>query len=113
MVKCFTMTSIIEIDDSNFEGDMAKLTIPVLLFFKSEWCPTCKKINPIIESISDQYIDKVKFIRIDAVKNIKVSQQNNVLSIPTLILFKNGKEVKRNIGDISENQLKSFLNKNL
>jgi thioredoxin 1 len=107
------MSNISETDESKFEEDIAKSNLPVLAFFKSEWCPACKKITPIVESISTQYKDKIKFIRIDATKNIKVSQQNNVLSIPTLILFKNGKEIQRNIGYISENQLKDFLNKNL
>lgn len=107
------MPNIIETDDSKFEGDIAELILPILLFFKSEWCPDCKRIAPVVESISNLYKDKVKFIRIDAAKNIKVSEQNNVLTVPTLILFKNGKEVKRNIGYMSENELKSFINKNL
>ena len=105
------MPNIIETDDSKYEQDVLKSNMPVLVYFRSEWCPTCKRLSPIIESISDQYKDKVKFVVIDATKNVKIAELNSVLAIPALIIIKNGKEAERNTGYISEKDLKVLIDK--
>lgn len=107
------MPNIIETDDGKYEDDVIKSIIPVFIVYKSEWCPTCKRITPIVDSVSDQYKDKVKFVKIDATKNIKTSEQNSVLAIPTLIMVKAGKEAERYTGYMSEKELKAFIDKNI
>ena len=107
------MPNITETNDSKYEEDVVKSNIPVLAYFKSEWCPSCKRISPVVDAVSGMYKDKVRFVKIDVTANIKTAEQNNVLSIPTLLFVKTGKETARNIGYISENGLKSFVDKNL
>lgn len=107
------MPDITKTNDDKFEEDVLKSSIPVFTAFKSDWCPTCKRISPVIDSVSDQYKDKIKFVQIDATKNIKTSEQNNVLAIPSLLIFKAGKEAERFTGYMSENELKAFIDRNL
>lgn len=107
------MPNIVETDDNKYEEDVLKSNMPAFVIFKSEWCPTCKRVTPIIDLVSDEYKDKIKFVKIDATKNIKTSEQNNVLAIPTLIMFKAGKESERFTGYMNENELKTFIDRNL
>lgn len=107
------MANTIETDDIKFENDVLKSALPALVLFKSEWCPSCKRLVPVFEAISDNYKDKMIFVKIDAAKNVITSEKNNVLAIPSLILFKAGKEISRNIGSTSEKDLKSIIEKNI
>lgn len=107
------MPNIIETNDSRYEEDVIKSNTPVLVLFKSEWCPSCKKMTPVIDKLSDEYKDRIKFVRVDVTRNIKISEQNNVLAIPTLLFIKNGKETTRIIGDMSESELRTKVDKNL
>ncbi|MEK6645642.1 MAG: thioredoxin domain-containing protein [Candidatus Firestonebacteria bacterium] len=86
---------MLEWTDENFEIEVLKSDIPVLVEFKTEWCPTCKKFAYVIESLEEPYKGKVKIGVLDASKNQKYAIANDVLSVPTIIIFKNGQIVKR------------------
>ena len=107
------MSNIITVDDKQFEAEVTRSEKPVLALFKSEWCPSCKRLTPVVEKVSDGYKDSIKFALIDIVSNAKTTVDNNVLAIPTLILFKGGKEAERLTGYIPEADLKAFLDKNI
>ena len=70
-------------------------------------------MTPVVEKVSEEYKDKVKFVRVDAVNNIKAAAENNVLAIPTLVMFKNGKETERITGYFPEPELKAFIERNI
>ncbi|MFH1073913.1 MAG: thioredoxin domain-containing protein [Candidatus Firestonebacteria bacterium] len=106
------MSTLTETGDATYEEDIKKNTGPVLALFKSEWCPSCKRLWPIVEKVSEDYKDKVKFVWIDAAKNMKITAEFGVLAIPTLVFLKGGIEKARNIGYIPENDLKAFIDKN-
>ena len=86
---------MLEFTDENFETEVLKSDIPVIVEFKTEWCPTCKKITPIMESLEESYKGKLKIGVLDASKYPKYAIANDVLSVPTIIIFKNGQLVKR------------------
>lgn len=106
------MPNLIEIDDSKYEEDVKKAAGLVVVLFKSEWCPSCKRLFPVLEKVSDDYKDKSKFFWTDAIKNTKFATEYGVLAIPTLILFKGGVEKARNIGFMTDTESKAFIDKN-
>ena len=95
---------LMEITDSNFEENVKKASSPFALLFSSPWCGVCKKVTPRVESISEKY-GKAKFGKIDITANTQKASELQVLSIPTVIVFKDGEEKERTVGDVSEEEL--------
>lgn len=81
----------------------------VIVNFYSEWCGPCKMITPIFEKISKNKKD-ITFIKININKSLDITKEYNILSVPTLIYYKNSKEIARNVGFLSEEQINTFLN---
>ncbi len=82
---------------------------PVLIDFHATWCGPCKALSPIIESVKSKVGDQVKIIKIDIDKNTALATKLKVMSVPTLILYKNGKSIWRQSGVPTEGQLLSIL----
>jgi len=86
---------------------------PVVVDFHALWCSPCKMQSPILKEIATDLGDKIKVIKIDVDQNSEIASRYNVQSVPTLIIFKNGKLVWRQSGVVSKNQLFSVLMKNV
>ncbi len=97
-----------EITDSNFEEKVKKADSPFLLLLSSPWCGICKKVTPRIESLSEKY-NKAEFGKMDITLNTQKPSELEVLSIPVIIGFKEGKERERAGGDMSEQQLTEII----
>ena len=99
---------IIDIDTS-FNEEILNYKGVCIVDFWAIWCGPCKMLSPIFEEISNEY-DNIKFckLNVDYDKN-NICKKYGVMSIPTIIIFKNGKEIKRNVGFINKEQLKTFL----
>jgi len=99
--------------NQDFEQKVLQSTLPVLAYFQSEWCSACKGLSPVVEKLSDAFSGKVNFFKIDTLSSVNTAATYSVLSTPTLILFKEGKEIRRNIGFISEQNLKNLIEREL
>ena len=95
--------------DQNFQAEVLKSATPVLVDFFAQWCGPCKALAPIIEELEKEYQGKAKVGSLDVDENMQTSTQYQVMSIPTLIIFKNGQAVERLIGLQSKKVLKDKL----
>lgn len=94
---------IIHLEGQNFKKLIQEPTI--LVDFYANWCGPCKMLSPILEKVSSD----IKVIKVDVDKFEKLSREYGIMSIPTVILFENGEEVKRNIGFMSQEQVEKFI----
>lgn len=88
----------VHFSDADFTEKVIKSNIPVLVDFYADWCGPCRLAAPIIEELSGQYEGKVAVGKLDVDANQETAAKYNVMSIPTVIMFKDGKEVDRQIG---------------
>lgn len=99
--------SIINTNNNNF-NEILKNDI-VLVDFFANWCGPCKMLSPIIEELSNE-INDVTFAKVNIDESNEIASTYGVTSIPTLVLFKNGKAISKSVGFISKEELKSFIN---
>lgn len=101
--------NIKELNESNFSKETEKGVI--LVDFFAQWCGPCKILAPILEELSEEMKDHASFGKIDIDKQVKLASTYQVTSIPTLVLFKDGKEVDRIVGLKDAKALKEFIKK--
>jgi len=107
------MSKEIEITDSNFDEQVLKSDLPVLIDFWAIWCGPCKMIAPIVEEIGNEYHEKLKVGKLDVDHNRNTAMQYGIRSIPTLLLFKNGDVVEQVIGAVSKSHLLDKISRHL
>ena len=100
----------VTITDDNFESEVLKSTEPVLIDFWATWCGPCKMIAPIVEELAGEYQGKVKIGKLDVDENQQTSIKYGVRSIPTILIFKDGKLKDTIIGAVPKPQIVSKLN---
>ncbi|NMB43536.1 MAG: thioredoxin [Clostridiales bacterium] len=91
--------------DDNFEQEVLKSDIPVLVDFYADWCGPCKMIGPVIEELAEEYEGVIKICKINVDENQNYSTKYKVMTIPNLKFFKNGEKVDQVIGVVSKDQL--------
>ncbi|CCO08823.1 thioredoxin [Desulforamulus hydrothermalis] len=99
-----------EFNAANFETEVLKSEVPVLVDFWAAWCGPCRAIAPIIDQLSAEFAGKVKIGKVNVDENRDLAQQFGVMSIPTLIFFKGGQKVDQVIGFTSKADLEKKLN---
>lgn len=103
---------IIDITNENFENEVVKSEIPVLVDFWAEWCGPCRMIAPIVHEIAEQRSD-IKVCKVNVDNNPRLCNQFGIDSIPTLLLFKNGEVAAKSEGYSNKAVLESFIDKNI
>ena len=103
----------ITLTESNFDQEVLQSSLPVMVDFWAVWCGPCKVLSPIVEELSDEYKDKVKVGKVNVDENNNLAMRYNVMSIPTLKFFKNGKMVGEMIGAAPKNVVEKELQKYL
>ena len=103
------MSSLAEFNDDNFEVEVLDSEIPVLVDFGAEWCGPCKKIHPIVEELSSEYEGRIKTGYFDIGVSTNTPAKLGIMSVPTVIIFKNGEEAKKVVGMTTKKKLVKFI----
>lgn len=101
---------MIKIDENNIEKEVLNSDVPVILDFYSERCMPCKMLAPALEEISEEYADKIKVAKVDADENDELVMKYRVMSLPTLLYFKDGSETDRTTGPITKEKILEKVN---
>ncbi len=101
------MSKLLHVSDADFAQEVLQSPQLVLVDFYADWCGPCRAIAPIVEEIATELNEKLKVVKLDVDQNQETAMQYGVQSIPTLLLFKDGKEVERLIGYMSKSKLLS------
>jgi thioredoxin 1 len=104
---------IVYTSDANFDSDVLKSSVPVLVDYWAEWCGPCKMIAPILDEIAGDYQGKLKIAKVNVDENQQVTQKYGIRSIPTLMIFKDGNVQAQKVGAMSKSQLTAFIETNL
>ena len=106
-----TFTSTITVNDENFDDEVLRSDIPVLVDFWAEWCGPCKVVGPTIEALASDYQGKVKVAKLNVDDNPEAAGRFGVRSIPTLIVFKDGEAQQAAVGVKPKGQLAELIEK--
>ena len=107
------MSQVLHIAESAFENSVLKSNVPVVVDFWAEWCGPCRIIGPIVEELSKEYDGKVQFAKVNVDESPDLAGRYGVQGIPTLIIFKDGKEVGRSVGAAPKSRLAQEIEKHL
>jgi len=97
------------VSDADFESQVLKADVPVVMDFWAPWCGPCKSMLPVVEELTAEYGDKVKFVKMNVDENIDIPSKFEVMSIPTFIIFKNGEAKRTFIGAKSKEDMKNEI----
>lgn len=107
------MSEVLHVTDASFEKEVLQSDVPVVLDFWAPWCGPCKMIAPILDEIAAELGGKVKIAKLNVDENQSVAAKFGVRSIPTLVIFKEGKAVNTQVGALPKNQLTALIEKSI
>ena len=103
------MSKPVNVDDSNFEQQVLQSKSPVLVDFWAQWCGPCRMVAPVVEELAKEYEGRISFAKVDVDQNPKTASSYSIMSIPTLIIFKDGKPFSHIVGFRPKEELKRSL----
>jgi len=103
------MSKPVPVDDSNFDQMVLQADKPVLVDLWATWCRPCLMVAPILDELADEYDGRISFVKVDVDQNPKTASRYGIMSIPTLLVFKNGEPVSHIVGVRPKGELKQSL----
>ena len=100
---------IVTITQDNFEAEVTQSKLPVLVDFWASWCGPCRMLSPVVDELAEQYDGKVKFGKVNVDEQPRLAMNYSVQSIPTLLLFRDGKAVNQSIGVVPKASIEQML----
>jgi thioredoxin 1 len=104
---------IAKINDANFEKEVLESEQPVLVDFMADWCPPCRLLAPTLEKVAGELAGSARIVKVDVDENSATTQRYGIKGMPTLILFKNGREEERVVGAVSKEVISRMFTKHL
>ena len=101
--------AVTDVTDNNFQAEVVESEVPVLVDFWAPWCGPCRRVSPVVEEIASERAESLKVVKLNIDENQQTAVKFNVMSIPTLILFRHGQEAKRVIGAYPKKKLQAEL----
>ena len=102
-----------EVNDGSFEKDVLQSDKPVLVDFWAAWCAPCRMLEPTVNSVAEKYAANARVVKVNVDDNPSISQRYGIKGIPTLILFKGGKEEERVVGATSKEAISRMIEKHV
>ncbi|MDH3285451.1 MAG: thioredoxin [Acidobacteriota bacterium] len=103
------MANLPKVLDDTFESDVLESDVPVLVDFSASWCGPCKTLAPKLEQLSKEYDGRIKFFNLDVDEARDTAMKFGVLSVPTVMIFKNGQKVASQVGDMPRTKIVAML----
>ncbi len=100
---------ITEITQQNFEAEVLGASVPVLVDFWASWCGPCRMLSPVVDELAEKYDGKVKFGKVNVDEQPRLAMNYSVESIPTLLLFKDGRPVDKSVGVVPKSSIEQML----
>ena len=105
--------SVVHVTEKNFDTEVLQSPVPVLVDFWAQWCGPCKQLSPIVDELADDLAGKLKVVKVNVDEAGELAANHNIMSIPTLIVFKNGKVVDQFVGAMGKSVLLAKIQPNL
>jgi thioredoxin 1 len=104
---------ITEVSDGSFDKDVLQSDKPVLVDFWAAWCAPCRMLEPTVDAVAEKYLANARVVKVNVDENPSISQRYGIKGIPTLILFKGGKEEERVVGATSKEAIARMIDKHI
>src|ERR671920_1534705 len=105
--------NLVHINSTNWESEVLKSEKPVFVDFWAEWCGPCRMVGPVVEQISQSHADTLKVVKLNVDENQEIAMKYGIQSIPSLLLYKEGREIGRTIGAASKEAYQRFVEQTL
>lgn len=103
------MSNVSAVNTSTFQQEVLESSVPVMVDFYAEWCGPCKMMSPVIDKIADASAGKLKVVKLDTDHSPEIATKYQIMGVPTIIIFKAGQPVAKNVGYMNEPAMNQFV----